>query len=452
MKNLPWLLFAVMVPLASVASRGLAATEAGSPPPLVRRIEQQPALRDLIEAALLHNPAIVAARHAWKGKIERYRVDTALADPELFSSYAVAAADTSIPMDWQIGLSQAFPFPGTLSRRGEVAAQEIAIARLRYQRALLQVAAQAWQAAAELDYIRQARRVAERNGDLLGRLLQLAAAAAGKDRGSLIDVAKAQSQAAQLQYDALLMAELETTETARLNAVLSRPAGAAVGPLSLPPSPPLSLELAEIQRFARENQQELLMAAAAVKKGEAAVRAARSETYPELRLGAFYSGSREDGAMAGEVTSKEAVGVQAGLSLPLWFGKNQGRVGEAEADLVVARADLRTSGNELDAQLSSVFFRIRNAERLLELYGGDLLPRAAAAVAAAESWFKAGQGSYADLVETTTVLYNFELALARARADREKFLAELVQLCGGDPTGGLAVVPAAADVAGDEGP
>ncbi|MEW6429248.1 MAG: TolC family protein [Thermodesulfobacteriota bacterium] len=451
MKNLLWLLFAVMALLSCPAGRGIAATGAEPPPP-ARRIEQQPALRELIEAALLHNPAIVAARHAWKGKIERYRVDTALADPELFSSYAVEAADTSIPMDWQIGLSQAFPFPGTLSRRGEVAAQEIAVARLRYLRTLLEVAAQAWQAAAELDYIRQARRVAEQNGNLLGQLLQLAAAAAGKDQGSLIDVAKAQSQAAQLQYDALLMAELETTEIARLNAVLSRPAGAAVGPLSLPPSPSLTLELAEIQRFARENQQDLLIAAAEVKKGEAAIRAARSETYPELRLGAFYSGSREDGAMSGEVTRKEAVGVQAGLSLPLWFGKNQGRVGAAEADLLVARADLRARENELDARLSSVYFRIRNAERLLELYGGDLLPRAAAAVAAAESWFKAGQGSYSDLVETTTVLYNFELAHARARADREKFLAELVQLCGGDPTGSLTVLPEPADAAGGEIP
>jgi outer membrane protein TolC len=48
----------------------------------------------------------------------------------------------------------------------------------------------------------------------------------------------------------------------------------------------------------------------------------------------------------------------------------------------------------------------------------------------AEIWYREKQGSFTDFIETETVFYNFQLALARAKADYGKYLAGLEKLTG----------------------
>lgn len=48
----------------------------------------------------------------------------------------------------------------------------------------------------------------------------------------------------------------------------------------------------------------------------------------------------------------------------------------------------------------------------------------------AEIWNREDQGSLADFVETEAVWYNFQLALARSRADYGKYMAKLEGIVG----------------------
>ncbi len=48
----------------------------------------------------------------------------------------------------------------------------------------------------------------------------------------------------------------------------------------------------------------------------------------------------------------------------------------------------------------------------------------------AETWFQQGQSSFSDFIEAQSVWYNFQLALARARADYGKNLARLERYVG----------------------
>ena len=67
---------------------------------------------------------------------------------------------------------------------------------------------------------------------------------------------------------------------------------------------------------------------------------------------------------------------------------------------------------------------------LVTLYRDDLLPQAMNAMEIAETWYREGQASFSDFVETQAVYYNFQLALARANADYGKVLASLEQVVG----------------------
>jgi len=231
---------------------------------------------------------------------------------------------------------------------------------------------------------------------------------------------KAQAQSGQLQYDALLLEELERTEKTRVNSLLNRAPDAPIGPLAEDPVRPLAYRLEELYPLVEGNLEEIRLAQAGVEKAQAMLEFTRYETLPELKLGVSY----------GRENLADQVGVQVGMMLPVWPGKNAGRLGAARADLERMRAMRLNQVNESRAMVRDTWFRLQNSERLVRLYRDDLIPQAAKAMETGETWFKQGQGSFSDYVETQSAWYNFQLALARAKADYGKFLARLERLAG----------------------
>jgi len=82
-------------------------------------------LGDLVEYAYRDNPSIREAREAWRATIERYRLETAYPDPEIMITYFPEPLETRLgPQDWNATLTQKIPFPGKLSKAGEVVEAE----------------------------------------------------------------------------------------------------------------------------------------------------------------------------------------------------------------------------------------------------------------------------------------------------------------------------------------
>lgn len=387
------------------------------------RIARAPGLGDLTTYAYRSNPMIEAARQEWKASVEKYRVDTGLPNPELMLEgmyMRETLGDTAKPDDYLVRITQGIPLPGRLGKAGEVTQAEAKIARLKLDAAVRDVTVQIRESYQELLYLREARRVAAAHKEVLDQLRKVGEEAYGANRAALVDVMKAQAQSGQLQYDAMLLGELEQTERTRMNSLLNRPPDAPIGPPADEPLRPVVYKLEEVYSLAEANVEEVRIARAGIEKAEAMVGLTRYENLPELTLGV--SGGRQNGA--------DQVGVQVGLMLPVWFGKNAGRKGAAEADLARMRAMQANQINDTRTAARDTWFRLQNSERLVRLYRDDLLPQAAKAMETAENWYKQGQGSFSDYVETQSAWYNFQLALARAKADYGKFLARLEKLAG----------------------
>lgn len=390
---------------------------------LEAKIAQGPSTADLMAYAYQTNPMIKAARQEWRAKVERYRVDIAYADPELMfeGMYMTRSfGDTGRPEDWKVSLNQMIPFPGKLGRKGELATADARLAHLKLDATVRDVMVQLRESYQELLYIRDAKRIAAQNRELLEQLRKVGETAYAQNRAALVDVMKAQSQSGQLLYDALLLEELERTEKTRLNSLLSRPPDAEIGPLADEGPRPLAYKLDEIYHLSEQNLEEIRMAQVQIEKAQSMLALARYEILPEFKLGASF----------GEEDGDNQVGVQAGLTLPLWFGKNAGRLGEARAEAEVAKAMKIARINEAQAMIRENYFRLQNSERLVRLYRDELLPQAAKSMELSETWYRQGQGSFSDFVETEAVWYNFQLALARAKSDYGKFLARLEKFAG----------------------
>jgi outer membrane protein TolC len=417
--------FAIVVSLAQAADDELTVLEA--------RITGSPSLRDLLSLVYQASPEVKAAKASWRVAIEKNRVETGYPDPTITTIYY--PYDPS--RDWgnkrvEAMFSQTIPFPGKLAAAGRVAETESQMARLELDRTVRDVAVKIRESYHELQYIREAVRIADHNRLALEHLRKIGETAYAQNRTALYDVLKAQSQSGQVQYDMLLLEELERTEITRLNALMNRSPEAVIGPLQDEPLAPLVYGLNDIYALAEIHREEIRVAAAGVDKSRAEADVARYQNLPEFMVGFKYE---YDAPETPDVSANNMYGIQFGMTLPIWWEKNSGRREAARAGTEKAAALVNVQINEAHALIRETFFRLKNAERLVTLYRDQLLPQAAKAMETAEIWNREGQGSLTDFVETEAVWYNFQLALARSRADYGKYLAKLEGIVGISLTG-----------------
>ena len=395
---------------------------------LEARIAGSPSLRDLLSLVYQASPEVKAAKASWRGSIEKYRVETGYPDPTITTIYY--PYDPS--RDWgnkrfEAMFSQTIPFPGKLAAAGRVAETESEMARLELDRTVRDVAVKIRESYHELQYIREAIRIADHNRLALEHLRNIGETAYAQNRTALYDVLKAQSQSGQVQYDRLLLEELERTEITRLNALMNRLPEAAIGPLQDERLAPLAYGLNDIYVLAETHREEIRLAAAGANKSRAEADVARYQNLPEFMVGFKYEYDAPD---TPDASASNLYGIQFGMTLPIWWNKNAGRREMARAGTEKAAALVNVQINEARALIRETFFRLKNAERLITLYRDQLLPQATKAMGTAEIWNREGQGSLTDFVETEAVWYNFQLALARSRADYGKYLAKLEGIVG----------------------
>jgi outer membrane protein, heavy metal efflux system len=377
------------------------------------RVVAGPALEELVSYARLANPMIRAARAGFAAALGSSRAAGWWPDPSL-------SLEKSLDTDmWKTTLAQGIPLPGASGAASDAAAAAARAAGSDLAIVLRDQVRMVRESAWELVYLREAKRLAQGNRELLAQVVAAGETGFARGRDALGEVLRARSQAAQAEYDVLLLGELAGTETARLNSLLDRPASSTIGPLGGPlgaPSlPDFAFTPGEIERLAAENSGEVGRAKERVAQAEAMARATTYENLPMLEVG----GSYEKGG---------AKSLMASLSLPLWFGRNAGRSAAARAEVERAQAEFSGAQAATRSEAREAFFRARNARRLLALYADTLLPQAARAMESSQALYRQGAGSYADMVESAAGWYNFQLTAARARSDYGKAAARLAAL------------------------
>lgn len=399
---------------------------------LEARIQTRLVINDLLVFAYHNNSDIVEAKAAWRAAVESYRIVTGYPDPQLMTTYFPEPIETRLgPQDWSLTISQKIPFPGKISGAAEIAAIEAGIAMLKLdgvvRDTMLMVRESFW----ELYYIRNAKFTARKNMDLLSHLRKVAETAHADERAMFIDIVKTQSQYGQLRYDLLLLEDLEQTELTRLNSLLNREPAAVVGQLVQEGAVPVKYSPKELYGLAESYHEEILIADMQVRKAKAYTALTRIENMPDFNVGLFYSAIGDpDVPNPPDDAGRDAIGVRAGISIPLWFGKNSGRVSRAKAQASGAAARKISRMNKVRTQIRTVFFKMQNAWRLMVMYENELLPGAAESLSMAEMWFRDGEGSLSDFIEAQSLWYNFQLARTRAEADYGKYYARLTRLVG----------------------
>lgn len=395
-------------------------------------LSEGPSLHTALGLAMERNPGVAAARRQWLAAIHGQPQATSLPDPMLQAGYQFDSVETRVgPQRWSLGLSQQLPWWQKLWARGRRAALAADVARLRYETAARNLIIGVKDAYYELYYLDQALPVTERIEQLLRNEGLLAYSELESGRTQLSEAFRAESQAAQLAYDRLLLSEQRAAQAERLRSLLNLPPGTAIGPIRRAPVYEVADDIEALHERAETWAEVLKIRGLEAEQAAYNTYLARLARVPDITVGGnFISVDDARGSMEPSDSDKDAFIGLISMNLPIWEQRNRALVREKEALEEAMRLKALDELNAVRQSVAQAYFQVKLTERLIELYEQTLLPQAEGALRQTEAWFRSDQASFASVLETTLAFHNFTLARHRAIADHGQAIGRLERAIG----------------------
>ncbi|MCF7818539.1 MAG: TolC family protein [Kiritimatiellales bacterium] len=386
-------------------------------------------LQAALEYGAENNPQLQAAFNQWKGAEQNITVQKGLPDPTLSYGYYFESVETRVgPQNQSFGLSQKFPGFGKLALMKSIATDQTVAAEARYQREKLNLDSTIAQAYAELYYLKRSIDITQDRIRLVQDLEQIARTrySAGAPMAPTL---QAQLEMGRLEDRLASLNDMQKPYAARLNAALNRPSEA---PVPWPANLPYRAVLADpedLNAQARRTSPELAELTSRIEQGDHQLKLAKRERLPDFTLGVQYIDTGNAAMPVADSGNDPIIGT-IGINLPLWIGKNHARIEAAAYQKTAAQLMLENREQTLDADIRQTLFKLRDADRKINLYKESLIPKAEQSLEVTRKSYEAGQMEFLNLIDAERMLLEFELARERALADHLIARAELGKLTG----------------------
>lgn len=369
------------------------------------RIEQ--AVRDAIN----HNDRAAAARYMEESAKDKIGPAGAWDDPMLMLGVANLPTSFDFKMDpmtmKMIGISQNIPYAGQKGLAKKAARADVDVSTEERRGVESQLAVAAKQAFYDLYYRGQILNELQRQREIFQQIVDVTTAKLKANEAGQEDLLAAQAELG--RFESEILSAQQGLDEARFN--LNALRGTEVNsPLPVPaePSVPAIPEKADEWLIAAlGNYPELRQANARSQSYEFSAAAARRMRWPMLGLSANYN-IREQGSL--DMGPRDnMVGFQATLSLPIFSGRQQGKMARSmEAMSRSADAEANQMRRDMEAQLRTTHQRAMRLTENLRLYHERIIPTS-------EDAFRAAFAGYASNRTLLATLLNYALTLSRDR-------------------------------------
>lgn len=382
-------------------------------------------LEDVLAYARVHRQEIAAARAQVRAAEQRPAIVSGLEDPMVMPSldhlpFMLHGVDASLMIE------QRFPLSGVLGERKRAAEAEAR--RLRAQSDTVQqdVLLDAARAFLMLRERRESARVLATQSSLARELVDAANARYAAGTTSQPDVLRAEVELARLNgVQRAMGAEISAAES-MLNASLGRSVEAHVPALAEAPLDAAPASWSEVRKNTLRGRSELQAGRAEIARAEAEIGTMEAMYAPMglVRTGPAYTMSDGWGVM-----------LTLGVSIPIWGGKYEAGIREAQAMATMARADVAAMTRMVEGEAASARHQVVAArERVLSLRD-DVLPRARGAIAPSVSAYAAGNAPLVSVIDAAQSLWSLEAELVTAEFELGLAWARLHRALGSFDTG-----------------
>lgn len=387
----------------------------------------------LLAYAREHNPEVAALRFEADAAGERVVPAGALPDPKFrteFRDLTRMGEQRATLSPSQVGstkylLMQDLPWYGKRDLRREIAEQEAEGARGRVRGAWNEVAARIKTAYAQLFYVQRDAELAQEILDLMARLERVAQARYAGGLAAQQDAIRAQVEQTAMRNELLLLENERHHLRMRLNALLARPAEAALAePAAARPLPaPARLDRAALEDRLRAQNPQLFADESRIRAAEKNRELTYRNRYPDFSVGVspiqYQSAVREWELMVE-------------MNIPLQQSSRRAQERESEAMLAAARARREATTWQLLADLSESLGSLETARRSERLAANQLLPQAEIAFRAALAGYENGRVDFATLLDAQRQIRQARRSLLKAQAEAQMRLADIERLLGED--------------------
>ena len=398
----------LLVTILVTSRPAVAQTEVALPSPLT--------LGHVIQMAGERRHEIQAAHARTRAGEARPAIVSALADPMISPSldhlpFTLDGANLSFTIEQQ------FPLSGIRGHRRASALADVNRLRAEADRTTLDVRVQAANAFLMLQERRRTVALVAEQLTFARDVVTAANARYASGTAPQSDVLRAEVEVARLEaFARALTSEVRGAE-AMLNTSLALDADIPVPPLVpvalAQPVPPWALI-----KSALTGRPELAAGRAEISRADAEVQVMQDMFKPmaTIRTGPAYTMTDGSGWMA-----------MVGLSLPIWRGKLQAGVAEAQAMRAMSEADLRAMTRMIEGEAAVAVSQLQAARDRQTAISADVLPRARMAIDPAVAGYTAGRLPLVSVIEAVQALWlvqadliaaDTELGLAWARLGR----------------------------------
>jgi outer membrane protein, heavy metal efflux system len=385
-----------------------------------------PPLLDWLDS---HSPELQAMQLESQAARERIYPAGALPDPMFTLELRDIPRDDPTLLPSEVGntryqLRQTFPLWGKrdLSRQAAAASAQGSVARRDAVR--LELRARMKTVYGQYAAAHQTRRVNEELKAVLNGLEGVTRARYETGLAPQQDVIRAQTERSLLDND-LIEAEAERRRAAaRINALLARPAGAALAaPLGFPVLPAKAADPSSLRAAVLEKNPRLAAAAAEIESSRRSEALAQRNRYPDvtLAIAPIQTGDRFD---LWELMFE--------VNIPLQQEARRAREREAAALRRAAEARKEATLNELAGELDQALAAYDTASHHAHLLRHTLLPQSELTFQSAKASYQAGRVDFATLLDAQRQIRRTRVDIIKAEYEQRMWLAEIERIAGVD--------------------
>lgn len=366
-------------------------------------------LDDLLQAAERANPQLRAARLRADAQALQEQQASALPDPtvqgtgHLFPTVTARGPQRS---QWQV--RQSIPFPGKRALRGEAAALGTRAAEADAETVAQDLALQIETAYYALYRVQRHEALLRAFEEELRQFEAAASTRYEVGDGSQQAILKAQVERGRLEV------RREQLRAERQSALQSLVRLTGRTDLQAPDRPvhvaaPAALgEEEETVEAVAENRPKADALRRRIERAETETALARRAFWPDFTVGIQYTDVRSDD-LTPTMTGRDALNLSVGLRLPLWWGKQQARLDQAQVERRRAEAELDDFRLHVRAEVQDLRERLQRQQRQLRLLNERLLPQAETSLEATLSAYRAGQTDFLDLLDAERTRFQLEM-------------------------------------------
>ena len=385
-------------------------------------LSQQLQLSHALIMGASRSPMLHAEREQWRAAVEKEPQAVSLEDPMVMAGKRLANVGPMMDLQaWRAGVTQTIPWWQKLSSQGNIAATESDMAAIRYEAALRDLVIEIKDSYYELCYLDQALAITEQIESLLKNEALLAYQELTVGRTQLHEAFRAESWSAQLAYDRILLSEQRAAQAERMKALLNLPPDTTIGPVQTCPLYVVSDLIDPLYQRAEDYSSVLKIRGLEIVRAGYERFLAQLSRIPDINLGFdFMKMPGDPDAWAGLFA----------MNLPIWEQRNQALIREKKAMEQAAWYEALQDTNQVRQVVTQTYFAVQLTRRLADLYADTLLPQSESVMHQAELFFRNGQASFSNLIESTLAFHNFQLAYHRALADHGQAIGRLEQVVG----------------------